>query len=596
MGRVQGKVAFITGAARGQGRSHAVRLAEEGADIIAVDLCQDIATIGYPMATPEDLEETAELVEKTGRSAFTAQADVREASQLRAALEEGIAQFGHLDIVVAQAGIAGMKGEPPLQAWVDVINTNLVGTLNAINVALPVLIADTLGPQADRFAPAFKRLDEFITRHMTEMGAPGMTLALADRNGLVRSSQYGFADVKAGIRVGPETLFEIGSISKSFVGIAILQLVEEGKLDLHKPVVSYLPWLKVDSSYAPITTHHLLSHTSGLSGVPLLMRVAATTLRTGFAPGSRWVYSNIGYDLLGFILEAIDQRPFAEIMQRRLLDPLAMTSSAPVISNEIRERMAIGYEPLKADRPFPLRGKLAEAPWVEVPEAAGSIASTPADMARYLRMLLNQGAAAKGRVLTEKGFDLFTKPVIKSPFRGEDASYAYGLWVSDANQHKLLRHTGGMIAFSSAMYVDLTDGFAAFASVNASLGGGYRPVAVTRYALELLSAASRGQELPALPPSVPSPAKVANAADYAATFSSVDGKKLVLTSEGDQLILHHAGSRIVLELVGRDRFLVKHPDFELFALNFVREKDQVVEAFHGAELVDVAALFGPKEF
>ena len=139
MGRVQGKVAFVTGAARGQGRSHAVRLAEEGADIIAVDLCQDFATVGYPMATPEDLEETAALVEKTGRSAYTAQADVREAAQLRAALEEGIAQFGHLDIVVAQAGIAGMKGQPPLQAWVDVINTNLVGTINAINVSLPHL-------------------------------------------------------------------------------------------------------------------------------------------------------------------------------------------------------------------------------------------------------------------------------------------------------------------------------------------------------------------------------------------------------------------------------------------------------------------------
>jgi SDR family mycofactocin-dependent oxidoreductase len=139
MGRVQGKVAFVTGAARGQGRSHAVRLAEEGADIIAVDLCQDIPTIGYPMATPEDLEETAKLVEKTGRGAVTAQADVREAGQLREALERGIAEFGKVDIVVAQAGIAGMKGQPPLQAWVDVINTNLLGTINAINVALPHL-------------------------------------------------------------------------------------------------------------------------------------------------------------------------------------------------------------------------------------------------------------------------------------------------------------------------------------------------------------------------------------------------------------------------------------------------------------------------
>ncbi len=139
MGRVAGKVAFITGAARGQGRSHALRLAEEGADIIAVDLCQDIETIGYPMAKPEDLEETAKLVEKTGRGIVTAQADVRDAAALKTALENGIAEFGKLDIVVAQAGVAGMKGNPPLQAWIDVINTNLIGTINGIQVALPHL-------------------------------------------------------------------------------------------------------------------------------------------------------------------------------------------------------------------------------------------------------------------------------------------------------------------------------------------------------------------------------------------------------------------------------------------------------------------------
>ncbi|KUI41728.1 3-ketoacyl-ACP reductase [Mycobacterium sp. GA-1199] len=136
MGRVQGKVAFVTGAARGQGRSHAVRLAEEGADIIAVDLCENIDTIGYPMATPEDLEETAAFIEKTGQRVYTAKADVREAAQLKAAVEEGIAQLGGLDIVVAQAGVAGMKGQPPLQAWIDVINTNLIGTINAIQVSL----------------------------------------------------------------------------------------------------------------------------------------------------------------------------------------------------------------------------------------------------------------------------------------------------------------------------------------------------------------------------------------------------------------------------------------------------------------------------
>jgi D-alanyl-D-alanine carboxypeptidase len=439
----------------------------------------------------------------------------------------------------------------------------------------------------DRYKAAFQLLDEFVVRHMTELGVPGMTVALADRNGLLRSSQYGFADMKAGIRVGEQTLFEIGSISKSFVAIAVLQLAEEGKLDLHKPVTDYLPWLKIDSKYKPFTTHHLLSHTAGLSGVPLLTRVAGTTLRVGYEPGTRWVYSNIGYVLLGFLIEALDKRSFAESMKQRVLVPLGMTSSAPVISNEIRRRLAVGYNPLQNDRPFALRGQLGEAAWLEVSEAAGSIASTSSDMGKYLKMLLTRGVGAKGRVLSEKSFEVFTKPVIKSPFRGEDASYAYGLWVSDTNGQVLLRHTGGMVAFSSAMFADTTNGFAAFASVNAArLLGAYRPIPVVRYALSLLNAASRKEELPAAPPPLPSLTIVKNAADYGGTFklnSATGVEKLVLSNEGEQLILQHAGARIVLEQVGRDAFIVKHPHFELFTLNFGREKDQVVEAFYGGD-------------
>jgi len=139
VGRVQGRVAFVTGAGRGQGRSHAVRLAEEGADIIAVDRCEDFATIGYPMATPEDLAETAQFVEKTGQRCITAKVDVSDVVSLKSILDDGVAELGKLDIVVTAAGIAGMKGSADLLAWVDVINTNLIGTINAIQVALPHL-------------------------------------------------------------------------------------------------------------------------------------------------------------------------------------------------------------------------------------------------------------------------------------------------------------------------------------------------------------------------------------------------------------------------------------------------------------------------
>ena len=468
--------------------------------------------------------------------------------------------------------------------------------LDQLNVGARVLGAVAhQTPTSSRFQPAFQKLDEFVTRHLNDIGAPGLTLALANRDGLLRESHYGYADLKAGIKVSSQTVFQIGSISKSFVAFAILQLAEEGKLDLHKPVTTYLPWLRVESAFSPFTTHHLLTHTSGLSGIPLLIRVAATTLKTGSPPGTRFVYSNIGYALLGFIIEAVDKRSFAESLRKRVIEPLGMTSSSPQITNAVRNRMAVGYGPLLDDRPFPAKGKLAEAAWVEVPEAAGSVASTARDMGAYMQMLLNRGVGPRGRILSEKSFELLAQPAIKAPFRGEEANYGYGLWNSSAGGNMLLRHTGGMVAFSSAMYADITDGIAAFASVNARLGG-YRPVAVVRYALDLLSAVNNGKELPAAPPPPPSPEIIRNAADYAGTFTSPEGLKLVLKNEGERLILEHGNRRTTLEQAAPDRFIVKDPDFDLFLLTFGRDKEKVVEVFHGARWWTNESYTGPRSF
>ena len=124
MGRLDGKVAFITGAARGQGRAHAVRLASEGADIIAVDLCAGFQTIKYPAATPDDLEETVRLVSKEGRRIVARQADVRDMAALQAAFDEGVAELGRVDIVVANAGIlnVGWSWEMSDEQWQEVMN------------------------------------------------------------------------------------------------------------------------------------------------------------------------------------------------------------------------------------------------------------------------------------------------------------------------------------------------------------------------------------------------------------------------------------------------------------------------------------------
>lgn len=441
----------------------------------------------------------------------------------------------------------------------------------------------------------YSALDQYVARHMTETGAPGMTLAVANRDGTLRISTYGLADTKSGVRVNPDTMFQIGSISKSFVGLALLQQKEEGKLDLNKPIVQYLPWLKINSQFEALTTHHLLSHTAGLPGAPLLLDALLAELWTTYAPGNRFLYSNTGYNILGFIIEAVDKRSFADAITTRLLKPLGMTATSSVITNDTRRRTAIGYVPLKADRPFPYRGPLAESSWIEVDMAAGSIVSTPADMAKYVRMLLNRGALPSGRIITEETFNLFTKPVAKAPFRGEDASYSYGWFVSDINGHKRLRHTGGMVSFSSSLDADVTSGVGAFASVNANLRG-YRPVAVTKYAIELLNAALEAKPLPDAPGAPPSPHEIKNAADYAGTFKTVDDKKLVVVADGTKLILVHGSERVELERAGGDLFVVKHPAFELFHLGFVRDKGVVTEAFHGANWYMSEKYSGPRSF
>jgi SDR family mycofactocin-dependent oxidoreductase len=150
MGSLDGRVAFITGVARGQGRSHAVRLAADGADIIGVDICADIPSNGYPMASRDELDETVALVEAQGGKMLGTVADVRDFSALKSAMDTGVEHFGRLDIVCANAGIAAMAFQEltdaeDLQMWTDVLDVNLVGSFHTAKAAIPHLIAGGRG-------------------------------------------------------------------------------------------------------------------------------------------------------------------------------------------------------------------------------------------------------------------------------------------------------------------------------------------------------------------------------------------------------------------------------------------------------------------
>src|SRR3984957_350991 len=182
-GRVAGKVAFITGAGRGQGRSHALRLAEEGADIIAIDICRDYDTVGYAMSTDEDLADTVKLVEALDRRIIAKRADVRDPQALKKIVDEGVAELGRLDIVVANAGICTVQSwdEVTPAVWQDTLDTNLTGVWNTMVAGVPHLIAAGGGSIiATSSTAGIKGLPYFAPYVATKHGVVGIARTMAN--------------------------------------------------------------------------------------------------------------------------------------------------------------------------------------------------------------------------------------------------------------------------------------------------------------------------------------------------------------------------------------------------------------------------------
>jgi D-alanyl-D-alanine carboxypeptidase len=412
-------------------------------------------------------------------------------------------------------------------------------------------------------------LDAFIATYLRGMNAPGVTLGTASKSGTVRVAAFGFNDLDTKQHLDPSQLFHIGSITKSFVALCLLQLREEGKLDLDKPILEYLPWLPIENSFGAINTHHLLTHTAGLpDALVLFPSDRSTRWKQAYKPGEKFYYSNVGFDILGHLIESLDGRSWPSAVKARVIDRIGMTATSPNITNDLRARTAKSYVPFYETRPYPRMGKLAPAANVQFDDAAGSIASTAHDMTMYIQMFLNKGQAQGGRIVSEESLAVMSKAHVKAEEFGPTASYGYGIAVDTLDGHPVLRHTGGMPSFASAILIDTEGGVGAFASINAMQG--YRPTQVVQFAVQLMNAATSSKPLPASP-KIDDPSMISNAADYLGSYLTPDGKKIDISGD-KQLVANINGRAVQLQHAEGDSFLADDPEVGRYTFQFGRAK------------------------
>ena len=435
---------------------------------------------------------------------------------------------------------------------------------------------------------AFDRIGESVEHHLEVSHSPGLALAVTDREEVLGVVCRGLADVAAGTPIRPETRFHIGSISKSFAALLVLQEVGAGRLALDVSVNDILPWLKLPEPFGPITLHHLMTHTAGLlvgtedapTGPGALGRLQSNPPTT--APGERWLYSNDGWKAVGACLEEVTGEPIHELLRTRVLGPLGMTSSVAKIVDHEYTDVAVAYEPLYSDRPVQLRHPLVPAHRITSNTADGSIISTVLDMTAYARLFLARGdvpGVDGTRLLTDEQFDAWIEQRVDD---GDGGTYGYGLWAEEFDGVRWIAHSGGMVGYTAFFAVVPEEGVGCVVMQN-GYGEGLRKLA--RAAFAAIRASLAGTELP--PPVVPPAATaVPKAADYVGTYTGDDGRVFEIEQEREGLRLTAGPVTVLLERdpLGEpgDAFLVPHEALERFALMFRRNADgHVVEAFHG---------------
>jgi D-alanyl-D-alanine carboxypeptidase len=431
---------------------------------------------------------------------------------------------------------------------------------------------------------SIERIREYVVARRGVLWTPGVALAITDTRRCIGSISDGWANLDRRIPVGPYHRFQIGSISKGFTALAILQQAEEGGIALDAPVTEYLPWFRVRSDFDPITIHHLLSHTSGLvqgtdftgDAVSEVWSLRETVV--GFPPGERFLYSNAAYKALGLVLESVTGVPWWETVRDRVMAPMQMEDAEVIITQRSRERLAVGYAARYLDRPWQSRHGWSPAPWFDSATADGTICATAEGLTAYARCLLRGGEG----VVSPASFERMTRPVAQDP-SSPDERFGYGVkWVEEDGR-RLLGHAGGMVGFSAYLLVDPEAGIGVTVLMNSAYGDAG---ALARFALRCILRSAAGIQLPEVPGDA-HPHHVEEPEAFAGTYVDDHGT-IEIVAEGDRLFVafgdarHGPARRVALEPVGEEAFGIDDPELELEPITFHREEGAVTSASWGS--------------
>lgn len=454
-----------------------------------------------------------------------------------------------------------------------ILSRRQFGTAALGGVLAPLLASPAVAQATAPLSAAVAAIRAYGARHFVAFGLPGMTLGLSTPGGVPIVLNFGFANRETHQAIGPDTLFEIGSITKVMTAAVVHQLASEGQFVLGDRISALLPAMPLPPGNA-ITVQQLLDHVGGLpSDAPLS---TPGGLWTGFAPGSHWHYSNTGYEILGRLAERVTGQPLAQLLQARIFAPAGMSRSRGAILAADQALYAQGYRAADPSVPFAVGMPLAAAPWVDATSGAFSVASTATDMVRFLRALAEVANGRGGLGLSPAAASAFAQHAVPSDTAG--VTYGNGLMHVADGGRAYLHHTGGMVSFSSSFHLDVASGAAAFASASISAFCEYRPRLLTLFAAQALTAALAGRPIPA-PPPLSEP--LADPASYVGHYSGPGGAFEV--ARGAPLTIIAGGRSAALQPWGGELFRTTHPDFRAFSLLFERRGPTVVGASWGSE-------------